>query len=149
MLSKLAVFKILETFIEEKTANAYQILNEAKDSLYSETKGSAGDKHETGRAMAQIEVDKAGRFLDETQQLKAILPLLKPDKSRRKCETGALVETTQGFFYLSIGIGKLLINEHSIFCVSIHSPIGQSLLHKVQGDKYKVGNNEFEILEIN
>ena len=31
--------------------------------LQSETKSSAGDKHETGRAMLQLEMEKAGQQL--------------------------------------------------------------------------------------
>ena len=34
---------------------------ELQQSLDSETKSSAGDKHETGRAMLQIDLEKAGK----------------------------------------------------------------------------------------
>ena len=46
--------------------NAQQAANE-------EGKSSAGDKYETGRAMMQIERDKAAQQLDEALKLKNII----------------------------------------------------------------------------
>ena len=39
-----------------------------QESLNSETKSSAGDKHETGRAMVQLEQEKLGQQLQEIEK---------------------------------------------------------------------------------
>ena len=44
-----------------------------QEALDSESKSSAGDKHETGRAMLQLEMEKAGQQLQEVEKMKLIL----------------------------------------------------------------------------
>ena len=58
-------------FIDERHQRIQRTIDEIKVSLQSETKSSAGDKHETGRAMLQLEREKAG------QQLKKIYQYIK------------------------------------------------------------------------
>jgi len=146
--SKTAIYAALKLHIESRISFAQQGLEEATESVHAETKGSAGDKHETGRAMAQLEVEKSGKVLQEAQQMKQILNLLEPEKPRTSCVVGALVESSAGLFYLSIGLGKLDVAGTSVFCVGMHSPVGQALLHKKAGERYKIGASETEILAI-
>ncbi len=44
--------------------------NPNKKALFSETKSSAGDKHETGRAMLQLEMEKTSQQLAVINQMK-------------------------------------------------------------------------------
>lgn len=149
MVSKEKIFAAFKLHIESKIQAAQDALEEATESVHAETKGSAGDKHETGRAMAQLEVEKAGKVLHETQQMRSVLSLLEPEKPKDKCIAGALVKTTQGLFYLSGGIGKIDIDGESVFCIGMNSPVGQALIGKQQGETYAVAGNTFSILEIN
>ena len=50
---------------EKSLLNRQQLLRE---SLESEQKSSAGDKHETGRAMVQLEQEKLGKQLHKLQR---------------------------------------------------------------------------------
>ena len=58
MITKKEVYVIYCEQIEQKIQSATQSWNEANESVLAETKSSVGDKHETGRAMAQLEVVK-------------------------------------------------------------------------------------------
>lgn len=148
MISKRKIYTALEIQLNSKIKAAQSTLEEATESVHAETKGSAGDKHETGRAMAQLEVEKAGKHLQETQQLKSILHILEPEVIKNNCNVGALVKSTQGLFYLSIGIGKIIAAGQEIFCIGMNSPLGQALMNKTTGEKYTVAGKDFEILEI-
>jgi hypothetical protein len=148
ILSKTAINEALKTHIEDRIAFAVHSHAEATESVHAETKGSAGDKHETGRAMAQLEVEKAGKVLKEAQQMKQVLGLLEPEKTRAACTVGALVESTQGLFYLSMGLGKINVNGTDVFCVGMNSPVGQALFNKKAGAHYQVGSIKAEILSI-
>ena len=54
-------------FVEERLSNIQNQIRAIQESLTSETKSSAGDKHETGRAMLQLEREKAGQQLAEVE----------------------------------------------------------------------------------
>ena len=47
-------------FVEDRLETIQKTIQDIQMSLTSETKSSAGDKHETGRAMLQLEREKAG-----------------------------------------------------------------------------------------
>ena len=57
-------------FVENRFQTIQKTIDEIQESLTSETKSSAGDKHETGRAMLQLEREKAGNQLAEIQKTK-------------------------------------------------------------------------------
>ena len=50
-----------ENYLQKRKDLLEQRKNELQLALTSETKSSAGDKHETGRAMIQIEREKLGK----------------------------------------------------------------------------------------
>ena len=54
-------------------------ISDIQNSLQSETKSTAGDKHETGRAMLQLEREKAGNQLAELQKQIGILHKINPE----------------------------------------------------------------------
>ena len=60
-------------FIEDRLETIQRTINDIQGSLTSETKSSAGDKHETGRAMLQLEREKSGVQLNEIQKVLANL----------------------------------------------------------------------------
>src|SRR5687767_3921263 len=77
-------------------------------SASEETKSSAGDKYETGRAMAQLEVEKLGNQLEEALKAKSILEQIHPNTPRQTVQSGSLVLTTQGNFFISISAGPFI-----------------------------------------
>jgi hypothetical protein len=149
MITKKEVYNIFCQQIEQKIQAATESWNEANESVLAETKGSVGDKHETGRAMAQLEVEKASKILNETKLMSSIIPLLEPKRTRYSAEIGALIETNLGVFYLSTGIGKIEIENQIVFCIGMNSPIGKSLLNKKNSENFYFADKEGIILNIN
>ncbi len=106
----------------------------AQESANEEGKSSAGDKHETGRAMAQLESEKAAKQLQEAMDLLAILKRIDPEAVHQSAGLGSLVTTDQGNFYLSVAVGKVEVEGFNCFAISVNSPIGAKLLGlKVDG----------------
>ena len=68
-------------FVNTRFQTIQKTINEIQESLTSETKSSAGNKHETGRAMLQLEREKAGNQLAEVQKTKAMLSKIDVEKS--------------------------------------------------------------------
>ena len=72
---KEALFEQCEVFVNKRLYNIENVISSNQRALQSETKSSAGDKHETGRAMLQLEMEKAGQQLAGIVQMKEILNL--------------------------------------------------------------------------
>ncbi len=108
---------------------------ELKDALGSESKSTAGDKHETGRAMIQLEQERAGHQLRQAEELllalQAINTMLPPTET---IQLGSLAITDKGSFYISVGLGKITLDGKLYYAVSPTAPIAVALLGKRVGD---------------
>lgn len=135
-------------YVDQRIAAARQEIDYAQASANAEEKSSAGDKYETGRAMAHLERDKASQQLQEAIKLKASLAQVNSSASKEVIELGSVVTTTQGNFYLAISAGKLQVNDLQFFALSTASPLGQKLLSKKVGDEFIFNKKPFGILEI-
>ena len=142
------IYQHLMHLMEEKIKTAHKAVDIAKESRNSETKSSAGDKHETGRAMSQIELDNAEHQLNRLVTLKNQLESIEIDQTNEKVEKGSLIKTNTGIFFISIGIGQITIQGTSYFAISLESPIGMALKHKILGEKFEFQGKEMEILEL-
>ena len=71
--TKQKLYKYCLEFIDARLQTVQNQIVEIQNSLLSETKSSSGDKHETGRAMLQLEREKAGQQLAEIQKLNEII----------------------------------------------------------------------------
>jgi transcription elongation GreA/GreB family factor len=146
-MDKLKVHNVALSFLQDKI-NAINIeLDDLKRSLSSSTKSSVGDKHETSRAMIQIEQERLSNQLGQQKQQLDLIKSIDPEKEYEQIESGSLVQLNSGWFYLSIGIGQISIGNENVFCLSPATPMGQQLLGKQKGDKVFL-NKEFEILEV-
>lgn len=123
-------------YIEERIEAARLAMEAAQKSANEETKSSAGDKYETGRAMAQLERDKHAVQLAEAMKLKNTLESINPEQNTETAKLGSLVITNSGIFYLSISAGKMQVNSLEIFAVAPAAPMGQVLLGKKAGDSF-------------
>lgn len=135
-------------FVDQRINNSLTAIRNAQESANTEVKSSAGDKHETGRAMAQLETEKNGIQLAEANKLKQVIGLIDPEKEHVKVELGALVITNNGSYYISVSIGKMTIGSQMYFGVSAVSPIGQALLHHIKGDEVIFNGRKFLIKEV-
>jgi transcription elongation GreA/GreB family factor len=134
-------------FVNKKQQTISSMIASNKKALLSETKSSAGDKHETGRAMIQLEMEKAGDQLAEINEMNAVLKKIDIEKASKIVCLGSLIITNKANYYLAISVGKITINLVDYYAVSTNSPIGKQLLGKKIGDV--IPFNNAEILKIN
>lgn len=134
--------------MDEKTARLKKRSAELQESLGSETKSSAGDKHETGRAMVQLEQEKLGKQLVELDKTKAILQKVDVAKNADKIVLGSLVKTSGADYFIAVSTGVYTNEGTSIFCISPGAPIAQLLLGKEKGDKIVFNGKEIEVLDV-
>ena len=145
---KKQLYTLCLAYIEEKIQSASQAIKFAQDSANDETKSTAGDKYETGRAMAQLEIEKINTQLNESKKLKQNLLHLENTIATENVQPGSLVITNQGKFYISIPASQFTIDGEVYFAVSPSSPIAQQLLFSKAGDRFEFNKKEFVIQRV-
>ncbi|WP_053976706.1 3-oxoacyl-ACP synthase [Mangrovimonas xylaniphaga] len=145
---KLGLLQQCLELIETRLRVSQQNIQDIQESLNSETKSSAGDKHETGRAMLQLEREKAGQQLAELERTKAVLSKIEPNSSSKIIGLGSVVFTDKGNYFIAASLGELNIENTAFYAISAATPIGQLLLGKREGEKVDFGGNKIAILEI-
>lgn len=121
-----------------------------RDSLGSEVKSSAGDKHETGRAMVQLEIERAAsRLKNQENELTIFERLVFNYAATPSVVTpGCLVATSEGYFYLAVSLGAVLVEDQPVMVISPLSPVGNLLKGKRAGDAFEFNGLSREIIAI-
>ena len=145
---KTQLLQLCNQSLETRLESVLAVIEDIKQSLQSETKSSAGDKHETGRAMLQLEREKAGHQLAEIEKTKQILYKINPESTSKNIGLGSVVFTTTSNYFISISAGELKVENETFYAISASTPIGQLLLGKSVGDKVTFRNMTFEITEV-
>ena len=118
-------------------------LDDLKESGANETKSTAGDKHETALAMVQIEQANIRKQLEEALAQLNFLEKLNPQIITEKITNGSLVKTNNGYFYVSVALGKAMIDGVEIIALSAVSPLGKKMLGLKIGDEFELNGNSF------
>lgn len=138
----------IQSLLQDKLQLLEASFKEKREALLSESKSTAGDKHETGRAMIQLEQEKLSFQLVQLRKQMEFLHRINPDSTPKKVQLGSLVTTKNGKFYLSTGIGPLSLEGENFFCIAPTSPIGQAMLGKVESDKFSFNGKEHLITKL-
>lgn len=134
--------------LAEKAEMTLHSIKSAKESRNKDTKSSAGDKYETGRAMIQIEIEKNEVQLSKTMNLQKELSKIDLIKEFNKVEFGSLIQTNHGIYLISIGLGKIVVNNTAYYAISLASPIGQVLRDKIIGDEVQFQGRQYILQDI-
>ena len=137
-----------EEFVQQKIDVSEKLMNEAQDSANNETKSSAGDKFETGRAMMHAERDKNANQLSEAMKIRMQLERLKRAESSEKITFGSVVMTSFGNYFISISAGRIIVDEEKYFAISPQAPLAKSLQHKKVGNVIDFNDQNIKILEV-
>jgi hypothetical protein len=145
---KEALFSQCESFVNKRLQTVEAVLSSNQKALQSETKSSAGDKHETGRAMLQLEMEKAGQQLAGITQMQVVLSKIDISKISKNACLGSVIITAKVSYFLSISAGQLVVADKSYFAISVSSPIGKLLLGKQEKEVISFNGKTIEIIGI-
>ena len=134
--------------VEERIDLVEKNLKAVQESRNNETKSSAGDKYETGRAMLQIEEDNCKKQLHQALLLRNQLRQIDPTKQKEKAGQGSLVFTNQGRYFISAALGQVSLREETYFCISPVSPVGRKIMGQEPGFRFEFNETEIEIRKI-
>lgn len=123
-------------------------MESAQLSANEETKSSAGDKYETGRAMAQNQRDMYARQYQQILAEKQVLDRMDPHFVSPRVIPGSYVSTSNGDFFISVSIGPVKFEDGQVMVVSPASPIGKLLIGKQVKDRVLFQGKELVVIGI-
>ena len=141
------ISKCYEFASERKSHIDFQ-MKEIKEALFEEIKSSAGDKHETGRAMLQLEREKVGNQFYEVEDMFEALNKIDVSAPSTAVHLGSLVYTSQANYFIAISAGKLEVEGQIFYAISSSTPIGKLLMAKMEGQEVNFRDQKFTIEKI-
>ncbi len=84
--------------------------------------------------MLQLEMEKLGKQLIALQKSQALLQRINSQSPCEKVESGSLFNTNKQWYFVSIGLGPVTLEEKTVFCIAPGAPLAQSVLGKRVGD---------------
>jgi transcription elongation GreA/GreB family factor len=148
MLFKQKVYTHCLRLLNEKIHSLKNIIQELSESAMNDTKSSAGDKHETGRAMIQIEQETLGKQLNEAEEQKALLEKIDITNNSIQIHRGSLVKTNNGYLFLSIPFGKITVDNKTVIVISPQSPLGKKLMGLGINDSTNINGTNYNVESI-
>ena len=145
---KEVVISDLLSMVDDKIEMAKESIASINNSKSSATKSTAGDKHETGRAMMERELALSESQLSKTQLLKHSLLKISETKASEEVGVGTFVKADGIFFLIGVPFGAVIVNGEKCYAISSASPIGSQLLGKMVGHSFTFMGEKHEIKSI-
>lgn len=145
MKLKQKIYHHYRQVIQDKVNMLQKLLNDLKESGANETKSTAGDKHETALAMLQIEQANTRAQLQELLNQQAALAKINPELSADMVLNGSLIKTNRGYLFMSVALGKAVVEDIAVIALSPQSPLGQQLMGLKRSEMVVVNNVEYII----
>ncbi len=144
-LNKEKIYSQCVSVLHSKIELVQEELAAIQEDANKESKSSAGDKYETGRAMAQLQKDNTSRQLAELLKLKKTLDELELRK-HETIQMGSLVQTDVITFFVSISLSEQM--ENKVYLVSPVSPLCKMFLGKAAGDTVSFRGKDYFIKNV-
>ena len=138
-----------KSHLESRLSNYKNLSDSLYDSLSLETKSSAGDKHETTRAVIQLEREKIGEQIKKVEKDYKLLTKISQNKSYSNViGLGSVIYTQENQYYLAVSSTPLNYGSKTFYCISSKSPIGLLLLNKKVGGIFEFKGKKNLIIEV-
>ncbi|MCB0466627.1 MAG: 3-oxoacyl-ACP synthase [Aequorivita sp.] len=134
--------------VDNRYSKIKQTIADIEESLLEEAKSSSGDKHETGRAMLQIDRENAGKQLQEIEKVAQLLKKIDVKATSDYARLGSLVYTDRFTYFISLSIGTVTLGKTDYLCVALNSPVGLLISGKKMGDEFTLNGNSYKITGI-
>ena len=134
--------------IGQRIATANEAMTQAQEAANNEEKSSAGDKYETGRAMGHLQKEMHARQLAESMKELATLHAVPVEPLCREGRPGALLQADGIAFFISAGLGKRVIDGHTVVFLSPQAPLAAQLQGKKSGDQIAFNKSLVTIREV-
>lgn len=147
-MNKKELTEYMKGLLDARMQVAWEAMEAAQDSANDQSKSSAGDKYETARSMGQLDRNMHARQYEQVRQERVILERIGESEVMSRGAIGALLETTAGWFFISVSLGAVKFEDQTVLAISSSSPVGLSLLGKEIGGQFQFMNKSHRITAI-
>ena len=147
-IEKSQFISFLNEKIEYKTRKANEYMESIQESIRSETKSTAGDKHDTTRELMQQERNKAAQNISHHLLAQKTIIELRNTKRSERITFGSLIETNRSWIYIGLSMGKVSYDGIDVLCVSPVSPLARAFEHKTKNETINFKGVEYSILKV-
>jgi transcription elongation GreA/GreB family factor len=95
--------------------------------------------------MLQIEQKNINGQLNVALEKKVALQKINPALSANKVINGSVIKTNRGYLFVSVALGKAIIDEIAVTSLSPQSPLGVKLLGLLVGDTAEINSTRYVI----
>lgn len=134
--------------VDTRYSKIKQTIAGIEESLLEESKSSSGDKHETGRAMLQIDRENAGKQLQEIEKVVQLIKKIDVKATSDYARLGSLVYTDKFTYFISLSIGTVPVGKKDYLCVALNSPVGLLLSGKKKGEEFNLNGTIYKITSV-
>jgi len=110
--------------------------------------GPPRDRYDSFRAQLLRKRDLHAEQYEKAFKEMDFLQKLKPENQNKEVTINTIVITSKQKFYVSIGLGKIVLPEGEFFAISPQAPIYQSLKEKTIGDSVVFNGQKITILDL-
>ncbi len=134
--------------IQDKIDAFQDMISALTEDSKNDSKGSAGDKHETALSMMHIEQEKLAFKLKEHLNEKQLFSQIDFGKKSTKVILGSLVQANDNYFLIAIALPKIMVQGVTVFGISPESPLAQALMGTEVGHSFTINTMAYEVHEI-
>ncbi len=141
-MNKIALTQYMMALLDERMQVAWAAMEAAQESANDQSKSSMGDKYETSRSMGQLDRNMHARQYEQIRQERLVLERIALSDAPERVAVGSLLETSAGWFFVSVSLGIITFEGQKVTAVSSASPVGLSLLGKKKEDRFRFLNKD-------
>ena len=134
--------------IQDKIDVFKDMISALTEDAKNDSKGSAGDKHETALSMMHLEQEKLNYKILENVAAKKAFDEINFGRKSDKVILGSLVLANATYFLVSVALSKTIIDGHTIYGLSPESPLAKALLGQKTGHSFTINSSEYVINDI-
>ena len=123
-MNKIALIGYMKGLLDERLQVAWAAMEAAQESANDQSKSSMGDKYETSRSMGQLDRNMHARQYEQIRQERLILDRIGASELPERAAVGSLIDTTAGWFFISVSLGRLQFETTDLLAISSASPVG-------------------------
>jgi hypothetical protein len=131
---------------EESVANIQAAMEDAQQS--ANEYGAPKDRYDSFRAQLMRKRDMLAQQLSQVEEELRFLRQVKPGVASTKVEHGALVVLNSQILYVLIGLGKVIIDENTVYVVSPVVPLIEAMKNLKPGNSFSFRGQTMTIKEI-
>lgn len=138
----------VSVFLNKKLSDLNAMMADLNEASKNETKSTVGDKHETSKAMMHLEQEKLGSQIKEIEFQIKEFNSINFTTVTASVILGSLVETNKGYFFIATAIGKMQIDDKTIFAISNKSPLGIKLIGLKENEAIEFNTTNYIIKKV-